>query len=139
MGLLDQLAGGIGGQLLQQLGGGQQNQLMQMVMGLLQQPGGIQGLMEKFQQAGLGNQMASWVGTGDNLPVTGAQVHEALGGDWLSGLAAQLGTSPDHAAQSVAHLLPSLIDQVTPNGQPEDANSALTGDLAALLGGKLFG
>jgi len=139
MGLFDQLAGGLGGELLKQLGGNQQNQMMQMVMGLLQQPGGLQGLIDKFQQAGLGPQMASWVGTGANLPVDGTQIHQALGSDWMANLASQLGTSPEQASQSIAGVLPGLIDKLTPGGNAADANSMMTGDLQSLLKSKLFG
>ncbi|MBY0437997.1 MAG: YidB family protein [Burkholderiales bacterium] len=141
MGLLDQLAGGIGGQLLQQLGGGggQQNPLVQTVLGLLQQPGGLQGLLDKLQQSGLGAQAASWVGTGANLPVDAGQLQQALGGDWMSALAAQLGTSPEQASQSVASLLPDVVDKLTPDGKVGDLQSLVPQDLASLLGGKLFG
>ena len=41
--------------------------------------GGISGLVESFQQNGLGHVVSSWVGTGGNLPVTGEQVQEVLG------------------------------------------------------------
>ena len=79
MGLFDQIAGSIGGQILQQLGGGggQQNPLLQMVAGLLQQPGGLQGLIDQLQKGGLGAQAASWVGTGSNLPVEPGQLQQA--------------------------------------------------------------
>ncbi len=141
MGLLDQLAGGIGGQLLQQLGngGGQQNPLVQMVLGLLQQPGGLQGLLDKLQQSGLGAQASSWVGTGANLPVDAGQLQQALGGDWMSALAAQLGTSPEQASQSVASLLPEVVDKLTPEGKVGDLQSMVPQNLESLLGGKLFG
>jgi uncharacterized protein YidB (DUF937 family) len=140
MGLLDQLAGGIGGQLLQQLGGGaQQNPLMQMALGLLQQPGGLQGLLDKLQQSGLGSQAASWVGTGANLPVEPAQLQQALGGDWMAALAAQLGTSQEQASQSVASLLPEVVDKLTPDGKLGDLQSMIPQNLESLLGGKLFG
>lgn len=45
------------------------------------------GLIAKFQQAGLGEQMQSWIGSGANQPVSGAQMQQALGGDTLSGQA----------------------------------------------------
>lgn len=140
MGLLDQLAGGIGGQLLQQLGGGgQQNPLLQMVLGLMQQPGGLQGLIDRLQQGGLGEQAASWVGTGSNLPVDPEQLQQALGGDWMSALAAQIGTSPEQASQSVASLLPDVVDKLTPDGTVGDLQSLVPQGLESLLGGKLFG
>ena len=140
MGLLDQLAGGIGGQLLQQLGGGgQQNPLLQTVLGLLQQPGGLQGLIDQLQQGGLGEQAASWIGTGSNLPVDPGQLQQALGGDWMSALAAQIGISPEQASQSVASLLPDVVDKLTPGGAVGDLQSLVPKDLESLLGGKLFG
>jgi uncharacterized protein YidB (DUF937 family) len=141
MGLLDQLAGGLGGQILQQLGGGggQQNPLLQMALGLLQQPGGLQGLIDRLQQGGLGEQATSWVGTGSNLPVDPARLQQALGGDWMSALAAQIGTSPEQASQSVASLLPDVVDKLTPGGAVGDLQSLVPKDLESLLGGKLFG
>ena len=113
MGLLDQLAGGIGGQILQQLGGGgQQNPLLQLALGLLQQPGGLQGLIDRLQQGGLGEQATSWVGTGSNLPVDPARLQQALGG---------------------------VVDKLTPGGAVGDLQSLVPKDLESLLGGKLFG
>lgn len=137
MGLFDQIAGSIGGQILQQLGGGgQQNPLLQMAAGLLQQPGGLQGLIDQLQKGGLGAQAASWVGTGSNLPVEPGQLQQALGGDWMSALASQLGTSPDQASQSVASLLPDVIDKLTPGGTVGDLQSLVPQDLESLFGGK---
>jgi uncharacterized protein YidB (DUF937 family) len=138
MGLFDQIAGSIGGQILQQLGGGggQQNPLLQMVAGLLQQPGGLQGLIDQLQKGGLGAQAASWVGTGSNLPVEPGQLQQALGGDWMSALASQLGTSPDQASQSVASLLPDVIDKLPPGGTVGDLQSLVPQDLESLFGGK---
>ena len=138
MGLFDQIAGSIGGQILQQLGGGggQQNPLLQRVAGLLQPPGGLQGLIDQLQKGGLGAQAASWVGTGSNLPVEPGQLQQALGGDWMSALASQLGTSPDQASQSVASLLPDVIDKLTPGGTVGDLQSLVPQDLESLFGGK---
>ena len=138
MGLFDQIAGSIGGQILQQLGGGggQQNPLLQMVAGLLQQPGGLQGLIDQLQKGGLGAQAASWVGTGSNRPVEPGQLQQALGGDWMAALASQLGTSPDQASQSVASLLPDVIDKLTPGGTVGDLQSLVPQDLESLFGGK---
>jgi hypothetical protein len=64
MGLLDQLLGSV----LGQTGGGQhQNALLDLAASLIQnQPGGLSGLVEKFTSAGLGQQVASWVSTGQN-------------------------------------------------------------------------
>ena len=67
---------------------------MQLVLGMLAnngQGGGLAGLMEKFQSAGLGEQMNSWVGTGQNLPVSPDQLGGVFGQDQMSQMAEQHG------------------------------------------------
>ena len=96
MGLLDQLAGQVlgsmaGGNEQQQGGGGGQAALIQLVLGLLQSKGGIGGLLGQLSQGGLGEQVASWVGTGQNLPVSAEQIGQAFGTSELGDMAAQLG------------------------------------------------
>lgn len=88
MGLLDQLAGQVLGSLAGGAQGGGQSPLIQLVLNLIQNSeGGLGGLLSKFNQAGLGDQVASWVGTGQNLPVSADQLGQVLGG------AGGLGTS----------------------------------------------
>jgi uncharacterized protein YidB (DUF937 family) len=99
----------------------------------------LAGLLDKLQQSGLGAQAASWVGTGANLPVEGRQLQQALGDDWMATLAAQLGTSSGQASQSVATMLPELVDRLTPEGKVGDLQSLAPRNLESLLGGKLFG
>jgi uncharacterized protein YidB (DUF937 family) len=140
MGLLDQLAGQVLGGLAGGQGGGQNNMqsmLMQLVMGMIQnQQGGLGGLLGKFQQAGLGDQAASWVGTGANLPISGAQIESALGGNAIGDIARQLGLSQGDASGALANLLPGVIDQLTPQGRVTEGD-ALSDGLAALAKGFL--
>ncbi|HMW64866.1 MAG TPA: YidB family protein, partial [Accumulibacter sp.] len=132
MGLLDSVLGSVlGGQQTAQAGQGgglggllamllNNPQLLQVAASLLGndgQHGGLGGLAGRFQQAGLGDVMASWIGTGENQPVSGAQIGEVLGQDTLSGLAQQLGVSESDAAGQLASILPGLIDHLTPGGQ----------------------
>lgn len=113
MGLLDQITGALGGQ------GGQGN-LMQAVMQLVRNhPGGLQGLIDQFSQAGLGEHVQSWISTGSNLPVSGADIAKALGGGQLAQLASALGLDQTQAADSLAQDLPGLVDKLTPNGRIE--------------------
>ncbi len=92
--------------------------LLEAVMQLIQnQPGGLAGLVQSFQQGGLAEIVNSWVSTGQNLPVSGQQLASVLGSGPLQGMAAQLGLSPDQVAGSLADLLPQVVDQLTPNGQ----------------------
>ena len=137
MGLLDGVLGSVLGKVM---GGGQQgNALMDMAMGLLNNPqsGGLSGLLEKFKASGLGDQAASWVGTGENAPVSGDQIHNALGGDFINQIASKLGVDASQASGGLAQLLPTLIDKLTPNGAvPADGNQLAQGlaGLRKLLG-----
>jgi len=140
MGLLDQLAGQVLGSLAGggQAGGGGQPALLQLVMSLLQNSeGGLGGLLGRLAQAGLGEQAASWVGTGANQPVSGEQIGQVFGGGELGDMAAQLGMPADQLAGRLADLLPQVIDGLTPGGQVPasgiDLGQALSG-LAAMLG-----
>ena len=77
---------------------------------------GLAGLVQAFNGAGLGHVIASWIGTGENLPVSGDQLHQVLGSDRVQQLAASLGLPADGAGASLAKILPTLIDKLTPNG-----------------------
>ncbi|QIF01740.1 YidB family protein [Roseimicrobium sp. ORNL1] len=109
---------------------------MQLGVSLLQQFGGLDGLMAKFQQKGFGDLIASWVGTGKNLPISADQIMEVLGKRNVQDVAAQAGTDAATAAQGIAQVLPRLIDKLTPDGQPVGADVLQQG-IQALLGGKL--
>nr|WP_329604494.1 YidB family protein [Undibacterium curvum] len=117
--------------------GGGQSALIQAALGLLNQggqgeTGGLQGLLSQFQQAGLGDVVASWVGTGQNLPISAEQIQQVLGNGQLAQLAESAGIPHDGIAGQLASMLPGLIDHLTPNGEvPEagkfDASSVLQG------------
>jgi len=136
MSLLDQALGAFaGGQ------SGDNSALLQTVMQLVNNPqnGGLEGLIQSFQQGGLGEIVNSWVSTGQNLPISAEQIQSVLGGSSLSGLAAQLGVSPEQASGSLADMLPQLIDQMTPNGQMPQGGDLLAQGLGMLKKGGLFG
>ena len=120
MGLLDELENRAVTGIL----GGSSNSL---ASGLLQminnQPGGLQGLVQSFHEKGLGEIASSWVSTGQNLPISAEQIQSVLGNEQVRQLAAKAGISPDAASSSLAQLLPTLIDHLTPNGQiPQPSN-----------------
>ena len=94
------------------------------------QPGGIAGFLSQLQQGGLGDVVASWVGTGQNLPVSGDQLSQALGSGVMQQLAQQSGLSTNGIADQIAQWLPHLIDHATPNGA---VPAGQTGDLAQQL------
>jgi len=145
MSLLDE----IGKQVLENVTGGKGTRAtstsnrpdwLKLAMGLLNQYGGIKGLMAKFQQGGMEDMISSWISTGPNPPISAQQIKDLLGPD-LPQVAEQAGTDPQSAAVGIAQVLPGLIDQLTPNGEPVEGD-ALQQGLKALLGanlGKIFG
>jgi uncharacterized protein YidB (DUF937 family) len=96
-----------------------QGGLVEGVMGLLtnQETGGLSGLMQSFNQQGLGDIISSWVGTGDNAAITPEQIQGVLGRDAIQQLAEKSGISVDAAKAQLSELLPSLIDKITPEGK----------------------
>ena len=97
----------------------QEGGLLEGVMGLLtnRETGGLDGIMQTFDQQGLGDIISSWVGRGDNLPINPEQIQEVLGSDVIQQLAEKSGISFDAAKTQLADLLPSLIDRLTPEGK----------------------
>jgi uncharacterized protein YidB (DUF937 family) len=99
--------------------------------------GGLGGLIGKFQQAGLGDIVGSWVGSGQNMPISADQLQNVLGSDAVAGIAAKLGMNPSDALGQLSNLLPGLVDKLTPDGQAPTAGFGNMGDLAGMLGGLL--
>ena len=143
MGLMDSILGSV-------LGGGQGqgagqsaliNAVIQMVgnkaggAGGLGGFGGLSGLVGALTQGGLGNVASSWVGKGENLPVSAEQLQSALGGGGAGGggllaqLAQQAGLSQGDTASGLSQILPGLVDKLTPDGEIPQQDS-----LAKMLG-----
>jgi uncharacterized protein YidB (DUF937 family) len=121
MGLLDDLAGAATGTGSQ--GEGEANPLMNGVLELVSNhPGGIGGLANQFQQSGLGDVISSWIGTGQNQPISADQLQGVLGNDTVNQFASKFGLSQGVAGSQLAQLLPLLIDQLTPRGQVPQGN-----------------
>ena len=122
MGLFDDLENKAANSML----GGSSNPL---ATGLLQvinnTPGGLSGLVQSFHDKGLGGVAASWVGTGQNLPISADQIQHVLGSDQVKQLAAKAGISPDAAGTALSQLLPTLVDKLTPNGQMPQPSSLM--------------
>ncbi|WP_374340018.1 YidB family protein [Methyloversatilis sp.] len=137
MGLFDAIAGQVAGALGGQSGAGNHAALIQAAMSLINSPqiGGIQGLIAKFQQGGLGEVVASWLGSGQNLPISGDQIKAVFGAEQIGGVAQEVGMSSQEVSSGLAGLLPQLIDQLSPDGKaPEgDALQAAMGMLGGLL------
>jgi uncharacterized protein YidB (DUF937 family) len=79
--------------------------------------GGLGGLLNKFQQNGLGDQIDSWIGPGQNKPVAPRQVGSALGPDILKSLAQRSGLSEQELLAQLSQALPGVVDKLTPEGR----------------------
>ena len=164
MGLLDSVIGALG-----QGAGGQQNPqaaLISAIVGMLAQGGGsgggggglgsvlggggaagaggglggLGGLVEQFARHGMGDVAKSWVGTGQNLPISPDQLGQVLGGDTIGKMAGQLGMNQGDLLGQLSHMLPQVVDKLTPRGQiPQGDIHGMGGDLGSLLGGLLGG
>lgn len=78
---------------------------------------GLGGLVDMFNQKGLGDVVNSWVSTGRNLPISADQVQAVLGSAQVQALAARAGIDPARASAVIAQILPHLVDKATPSGQ----------------------
>jgi uncharacterized protein YidB (DUF937 family) len=126
------------GPLLNSLGSGnpaQSTNLLNVAMSMLQQNGGLTGVLDMFRQKGMGQHADSWVGTGANMPITGDQVQQVFGDSSMAGVASQLGQSPTQASSAMARVLPELINHLTPQGQiPRDHEEIVSRALGMLRG-----
>jgi uncharacterized protein YidB (DUF937 family) len=98
-------------------------------------PGGVSGLIQAFHDKGMSEVVTSWVGNGQNLPVTAEQIQSVLGSDTVKQFAGKLGLSPDQATAHLSELLPGLIDKLTPNGQVAQPSNLM--DMAKNMLGSL--
>ena len=133
MGLLDSLTQ-IAGQAMSS--GQGRNSLLQVVLGMVQnQQGGLGGLVQAFQNKGLGEVAASWVGKGENLPISGDQLQSVLGSDMVSGLASKFGISSEQLSGQLSQMLPQVVDKLTPNGKVESDGGLDMGKAMGMLQG----
>jgi len=115
MGLFD----GISSMFSNAVSGETSGPMAEQMMGVLQSHGidGVSGLVSQFEQSGLGEHVASWVGDGQNLPVSPDQIESALGSPAIASIAAKFGVDPSQASQLISQHLPGIISHLTPGGQ----------------------
>ena len=136
MGFLDTITG-LAGQAMSSAQSSKDggNPLLTGVLGMLQNhEGGVGGLVEKFKEKGLGDIAASWIGSGENLPITAEQLKGVLGNETLGQMASQLGVSGDQLSGQLSGLLPQIIDKLTPNGQVAGGGFDLSQAMGMLQG-----
>lgn len=82
----------------------------------IEQQGGVQGLVSKFEQNGLGSIAQSWVGTGPNQPINPSQIAQVLGPNTVKEICEKLGMPEDQLLAKLVEHLPAAVDKMTPNG-----------------------
>lgn len=145
-------AGGLGGLLGSVLGSLGQNQsqgangnsgllvaVLPLILGWIQNQGGLDGALAKLQQAGLGEQVNSWLhpDSGQNAPVADQQVAALFDDAQIEQVAAQTNSSPASVQSAIASVLPQIIDALTPDGQQsnsQQANADISGILSSVSG-----
>ena len=152
MGMLDELLGGLmqgqAGMPGQQAGNappglpglgaaGGGAAVLALVMQLLQQSGGLQGLLRQMQQSGYGDQVQSWVGTGQNQSLPPDALSQIFGSGTLQQLAQQFGVPAEQLTGSVAQALPEVINRMTPDGSvPQGTDDLVARTLDELMRGR---
>jgi uncharacterized protein YidB (DUF937 family) len=115
MGILDSLENS---GILGQLGAAVLPTVLGELMGTGGQGGGaLSAIVAKLQQAGFGDQVKSWIGNGQNLPITADQLKQVLGSDVVRQLAAKYNIPIDQVAEVLAHQLPVAVDKASPDGK----------------------
>jgi len=102
--------------------------------GFIQSQGGLENLVANFHQKGLGNVVSSWIGSGQNLPISADQLTQVLGNAQVQAMAQKLGFSPQEMSSHLAELLPQVVDRLTPGGSVPSG-----GGLASVLSGLMKG
>jgi uncharacterized protein YidB (DUF937 family) len=134
MSLFDSVVGAVSSHLQQQ---GGMAQVLSSLLANNGELGGLNGLVDKFNQAGLGDVVSSWIGSGANQPISADQLSGVLGQDVLGKAASQLGLDPSQLSGQLSSMLPGLIDKLTPQGAAPAGGLGNSGDLLGMLGGLL--
>jgi uncharacterized protein YidB (DUF937 family) len=111
--------------------------ISQVIAMLQSRPGGLGGLLQSFQQGGLGHVFQSWISSGQNLPVSPDQLRDVLGSDWIARITQMTGLPQAEVEQHLSTVLPQIVDHLSPGGQmPQgDLGGALAGLAQRLLHG----
>ncbi len=112
----------------------QSQNLLNGALAMLQSMGGVDGLVKKLQQSGLGDLAASWVGTGENKSINPEELTNVLGKNRIAAVAQQAGIPESQGASVLSQVLPAMVDKLTPDGEvPESSSFPTWGKV--LLGG----
>jgi uncharacterized protein YidB (DUF937 family) len=86
---------------------------------------GLGGLLKRFQQSGHGDVINSWIGSGQNQPISPNQLGSALGPQVIKILAQKTGLPEEQIKAQLSQILPGVVDKLTPQGRlPTQAEAA---------------
>ena len=121
----------MGQQLLGDKLGDQAGGMMEALSGLTSGEGlDLGGIMEKMKAGGMGDQLESFLGDGENQEISADQVKSVFGEEGVSSVANKLGVDTDTAASQLKDVLPSLLDKASSGG---NLMESLTGEGAGGL------
>lgn len=114
MGLLDILTGAVSGEL----GQGDKAAMPNLMSAALANTnfGNLQGLVSQLQQGPLAGQVQSWMGSGQNLPITADQLRTVLSDDHVQQLAQHFGIDTNAVLGMLAQHLPTAVEQASQQG-----------------------
>ena len=121
MGLFDDLSKKAEG-MMAKAGGGNTKLLVSALQVIMGRFGGLSGLVQAFENKGLGAIAQSWMGKGANQPITPQQLQHGLGEDTVRDIAARVGKPENEVLSGLAGELPNLVDRLTPDGQDPHGN-----------------
>jgi len=111
MNIMDSLKSVFGGE------GDKQGNLVSAVMDIIGSEGGLNGLISKFNSNGLGDVISSWIGTGNNIPVSPNQLEKVLDNNTINSVSSKFGIEKNDLLGSLSNLLPQVVDKLTPDGK----------------------
>lgn len=105
MGLLDGLIGGAVGA-----------SLAVAASRLIEQHGGVQGIVQQMETHGLGETVRSWVAQGPNQTISAERLQQVFGSGTIAEMATRVGLTPEELTQKLSQFLPQAVDHLTPGG-----------------------
>ncbi len=113
---------------------GEDGRILAGVVQLVQENGGVEGLLNLFKEAGLGDVVSSWLAQGENLPISPEQILEVLGSEQVTKLAESFGVDAGRAGELLSEFLPKAVDQLSPNGEMPQGGDLMSQGLDMLKG-----
>jgi len=87
----------------------------------------VGGLVSGLKSQGLGDMAESWLGDGENAPISAEQLQGVLGQEKIAAAAAELGTDEGSLLSGLQDALPQLVDKASSGGSLLDSLGGAAG------------